>query len=27
MWERAGLRCVSQETLPSLLTRYELRPR
>ena len=27
MWELAGLRCVGQETLPSLLTRYELRPR
>jgi predicted O-methyltransferase YrrM len=27
MWKLAGLRCVSQETLPSLLTRYELRPR
>jgi C-methyltransferase len=27
LWELAGLRCVSRETLPSLLTRYELRPR
>jgi C-methyltransferase len=26
LWDRAGLRCVDQQTLPSLLTRYELRP-
>jgi SAM-dependent methyltransferase len=26
LWERAGLRCTGQATLPSLLTRYELRP-
>jgi hypothetical protein len=26
LWDRAGLRCVDRETLPSLLTRYELRP-
>jgi SAM-dependent methyltransferase len=26
LWKRAGLRCVEQSTLPSLLTRYELRP-
>jgi SAM-dependent methyltransferase len=26
LWERAGLRCAGQDTLPSLLTRYELRP-
>lgn len=27
LWERAGLRCVGQETMPSLLTRYDLRVR
>lgn len=27
LWERAGLRCVSQTTMPSLLTRYDLVPR
>jgi SAM-dependent methyltransferase len=26
LWGRSGLRCVEQATLPSLLTRYELRP-
>jgi SAM-dependent methyltransferase len=26
LWKRAGLRCAGQATLPSLLTRYELRP-
>jgi len=26
LWRRAGLQCVGQTTLPSLLTRYELRP-
>ena len=26
LWDRAGLQCVDQATLPSLLTRYELRP-
>jgi SAM-dependent methyltransferase len=26
LWDRAALRCVNRETLPSLLTRYELRP-
>jgi hypothetical protein len=26
LWRRAGLQCVGQATLPSLLTRYELRP-
>ena len=26
LWPRAGLRCAGQATLPSLLTRYELRP-
>ena len=26
LWARAGLRCDTQATLPSLLTRYELRP-
>src|SRR5207245_4089161 len=26
LWNRAGFRCVDQVTLPSLLTRYELRP-
>jgi hypothetical protein len=27
VWERAGVRCVSQTTMPSLLTRYDLVPR
>jgi SAM-dependent methyltransferase len=27
LWERAGVHCVDQGTLPSLLTRYELRAR
>ena len=27
LWERAGLRCVDQKTMPSLLTRYDLRVR
>jgi SAM-dependent methyltransferase len=27
LWERAGLRCVAQKTMPSLLTRYDLRAR
>jgi SAM-dependent methyltransferase len=26
LWQRSGLRCVDQTTLPSLMTRYELRP-
>jgi predicted O-methyltransferase YrrM len=26
LWQQAGLTCVDQATLPSLLTRYELRP-
>ena len=27
LWDRAGLRCVGQATMPSLLTRYDLVPR